>query len=151
MGGRFTDIGAQARPNLAIFSSPIPTAGGLVAANVTTGRGTTYSFTVSFYDDQGINITSIDGSDIRVTGPGGFNQLATLVSVTPAGNGSPRTATYQIIPPGGAWNSADNGTYTIALEANQVFDTDGNPVGAISLGSFLASLNNTIYVPLVLR
>ena len=40
-----------------------------------------------------------------VSGPGGLTQLARLISVTPAGNGTPRTATYQITAPGGAWDS----------------------------------------------
>jgi hypothetical protein len=86
-----------------------------------------------------------------VTGPGGFDQLATLVGVTPAGNGTPRTATYQITAPGGAWDTGDNGTYTVALEANQVIDTARNPIGATALGSFLVSLRYTVYLPLVQR
>jgi CSLREA domain-containing protein len=126
-----------------------PTAGSLVAANVTTGGGTTYSFTVTFSDNLAIDVTSLDESDIRVTGSGGFNQLATLVSVTPAGNGTPRTATYQITAPGGAWDSLDGGSYTIAVEANQVFDSAGNGVGATSMGSFQVSLKYTTYLPLV--
>jgi hypothetical protein len=128
-----------------------PTATSLVAANVTTGGDTTYTFTVTFSDNQAIDVTSLDESDIRVSGPGSFSQLATLVSVTPAGSGSPRTVTYQITAPGGAWNSADVGTYTIAQEANQVFDTAGNAVGATSLGSFQVSLNSIVYLPLVVR
>jgi CSLREA domain-containing protein len=138
-------------PASATVDRTAPTAGGLVAGNVTTSGGTTYSFTVSFSDNLAIDSTSIDGSDIRVTGPGGFNQLATLVSVTPGGNGTPRTATYRITVPGGAWDTADRGAYAIAVEANQVFDTAGNGVGAASLGSFLVSLNYTAYLPLVLR
>jgi hypothetical protein len=86
-----------------------------------------------------------------VTGPGGFNQLATLVSVMPAGTGTSRTAIYQITAPGGSWDVVDEGTYTIAVEANQVFDSVGNPVAATSLGSFLVKLNYAIYLPLVLR
>jgi hypothetical protein len=128
-----------------------PTAGSLAAPNVTVSGGTIYSFTLTYSDSLAIDITSVDGSDIRVTGPGGFNQLATLVGVTPAGSGTPRTATYQITAPGGAWDSADGGTYTIALEANQVFDSVGNPINASVLGSFLAGLNYTTYLPLALR
>jgi hypothetical protein len=129
----------------------VPTAGSLVATNITTSGSTTYSFMVSFSDNLAIDGTSIDGNDIRVSGPGGFNQLATLVSVTPAGNGAPRTATYQITAPGGAWDMADGGTYSITVQANQVFDTAGNAVAATSLGSFKVSLNYTIYLPLVVR
>src|SRR5262249_49953400 len=126
-----------------------PTAGSLVAANVTTGGGTTYSFTVTFSDNLGIDNTSIGNGNILVSGPGGFVPLATVVSVTPAGNGMPRTATYQITAPGGTWDIADRGTYSVAVEANQVFDSAGNSVGVISLGSFLVDLKYTTYLPLV--
>src|SRR5262249_24744894 len=114
---------------------------------------TLYTFTVSFSDDQAIDRTSLDGNDIRVSGPGGFSQLATPVSAAPAGNGTPRTATYQITAPGGAWDVADSGAYTVTVESNQIFDTVGNPVGATSLGSLLVSLknDNNIYLPLVMR
>jgi hypothetical protein len=128
-----------------------PTAGSLAAPNVTLSGGTIYSFTVTYSDSLAIDITSIDGSDVRVTGPGGFNQLAALVGVTPAGSGTPRTATYQITAPGGVWDTTDGGTYTVAVEANQIFDSVGNPMGATSLGSFLAGLNYTTYLPLALR
>ena len=113
-----------------------PQAGNLIATNIITGGSTTYNFTVVFSDNLAIDIASLDGSDIRVTGPGGFNQLATLVSVTPATSGTPRTATYQISVPGGSWDHADNGTYTVALQANQVSDTAGNTVAVGALGTF---------------
>jgi hypothetical protein len=51
----------------------------------------------------------------------------------------------------GAWDIGDNGMYTLALEANQVIDTAGNPLGATTLGSFRVRLNYTIYLPLVPR
>jgi hypothetical protein len=128
-----------------------PTASSLAAANVTLSGGTTYSFTVIFSDNLAIDSASLGLGDIRVTGPGNFNQLATLVDVTPTGNGASTTATYQITAPGGSWDPGDSGTYTIALETNQVFDSAGNPMGSGSLGSFLVKLNYTIYLPLVLR
>jgi hypothetical protein len=148
LGGSGSANGNFSTGELYSIDKTAPTAGSLVAANITIAGGTTYSFTVGFSDNLAIDITSIDGNDIRVSGPGGFNQLATLVSVTPADNGTPRTATYQITAPGGAWESMDRGAYTIAVEANQIFDSAGNPAGAISLGSFLVSLNS-IYLPLV--
>jgi hypothetical protein len=143
----------------ALFSSPAsvavdtvaPTVTNLAAPNVTSGGGTTYRFTVTFSDNLAIDSASLSNGDIRVSGPGGFTQLATLVGVTPAGNGTPRTATYQINAPGGAWDTADGGTYTVAVEANQVFDSVGNPLSATTLGSFQVSLNYTIYLPLVQR
>lgn len=151
LGGSGAGNGSFATGETYAIDKSAPAAGSLAAANIIAGGGATYSFTITFSDNLAIDSDSLDGNDIRVTGPGGFSQLATLVSATPAGNGSPRTATYQITAPGGAWDTADNGTYTIALEANQVFDTAGNPIGATSVGSFLANLSYITYVPLVWR
>ena len=127
-----------------------PQAGNLVATNIITGGGSTQTFTVVFSDNLAIDIASLDGSDIRVTGPGGFNQPATLVSVTPATNGTPRTATYQISAPGGSWDNADNGVYTVAVQANQVSDTAGNTVAVGALGTFNVDVSvarRLVYMP----
>jgi hypothetical protein len=100
-------------------------------------------------DNLALDIGSLDGSDVRVTGPAGFSQLATLVSVNPATDGTPRTVTYQITPRGGAWDSADGGSYTVALEANQVHDTAGNPVAAAALGTFQVNFIYRVYLPFI--
>src|SRR5262249_55282001 len=71
----------------------------------------TYLFTVTYNDNGRINAGTLGNADVRVTGPHGFNQLATLVAVTPPGNGSRLTATYRITPPRGKWHAEDKGTY----------------------------------------
>ena len=113
------------------------------AVNITTSGTSTYDFTVTYIDNQSVNITTLDGSDVRVSGPNSFSQLASLVSVSPAGNGTPRTATYRITAPGGVWHPADNGAYTIALQASQVTDLSGNAVAAGTLGTFQVNVSNT--------
>jgi hypothetical protein len=102
-------------------------------------------------DNVAINNGSLDGNDMRVTGPGGFSQLATLVSVNQATNGTPRIATYQIVPPGGTWDAADSGTYTVAVQSNQVSDTAGNTVAGGVLGSFQVSLVYRTYLPIMIK
>ena len=59
-----------------------------------------------------------------------------MSSIDNAANGTPRTATYSITPPGGAWDPLDFGTYTVSIQANQVADIDGNFIVADSIGSF---------------
>jgi lysophospholipase L1-like esterase len=113
----------------------------LSAVNVSTDGSSAYQFSVTFSDDQALNVGSFDNSDIRVTGPTGFTQLATLVGVDTTSNGTPRTATYQITPPGGTWDGVDAGAYTLAIEANQVIDTSGNAIAATPLGTFTVSNN----------
>ncbi len=137
-----TDTGGNAIPNATLGSFNVnldtiaPTASNLGVTDVNTSGGTTHSFTVDYADNVAIALSSLDSSDIQVTGPNGFAALATLVSVNSSDNGTPRTATYEIIAPGGTWDMGDNGTYAIALVGNQVFDTSGNPVPAANLGNF---------------
>ncbi|PAX52696.1 PQQ-dependent sugar dehydrogenase [Brunnivagina elsteri] len=50
---------------------------------------------------------------------------------------------YRITPPGGTWDTGDNGSYTIALQPNQVKDTSGNFAATGNLGNFLVNISST--------
>jgi Ca2+-binding RTX toxin-like protein len=105
--------------------------------------GTSYDFTVTYGDRNGIDLTSLKTGNIVVTGPGNFSQVATFVSVTGANPAGQRTATYRITAPGNTWNLADNGSYAFALVANQVRDTAGNASLAATLGTLTVNLVDT--------
>ncbi|MFM2091019.1 MAG: hypothetical protein RLZZ127_1508 [Planctomycetota bacterium] len=111
-------------------------AAGLVAADLAAAAAyrdvtVTYSHPVN-----AIAVASIDGNDVRVTGPNGFSQAASLVGIDVATDGTPRTATYRIVGPGGAWDAADNGTYSVWMQADQVRDVANGWVKAGYLGGF---------------
>ncbi len=119
-------------------SPPAPT---LTATSISTSISTPYTFTVTYADATAVNVSTINGttqsSDVRVTGPNGFVQLAQLASVTPNANSPSVTATYQITAPDGIWNWNDRGTYTATLLAGAVQDTLGNTTAADTpLGTF---------------
>ncbi len=118
----------------------LPPTASLIAGDAPTVGAATHRFNVLYGDDTGINAATLDSNDLVVTGPNGFSQTATLVSIDAPGNGTPRTATYSIAAPGATWDSADNGDYTVTLQANQVMDTGGNAIAAGSLGSFQVNL-----------
>jgi hypothetical protein len=120
-------------------------AASLTAPPINSTGAATYDFTVVYTDAFAVDIASIGAGDVLVTGPKSFSQAATLVSVTPTGNGSPRTATYRITAPGGAWDASDNGTYTVAQVATQVRDVAGNYRAAGSLGTFTVDSGPTRY------
>ncbi len=101
---------------------------------------TTYNFTITYSDNAAVLASSIGSTNILVTGPNGFSQVATLVSSSSSTNNSSITATYQITAPYGMWTSGADGNYTIAMQANQVTDTSGNPVAAGMLGTFSLNL-----------
>ncbi len=119
-----------------------PTAA-LSATPLTTEGTTQFDFTLTYSDDTAVDVTSLDSSDIRVTGPNGYNQIATLVSVNDTTNGTPRPAVYRITAPNSTWQDTDNGTYTVALRSNQVQDTSGNAATAANIGTFAVNIDST--------
>ncbi|GAB4474119.1 MAG: hypothetical protein OHK0037_34870 [Elainellaceae cyanobacterium] len=143
---RFTRTNVVAFPLPARDTTP-PSAANLVIANpnITTAGGPTQTFTIQYADAVQLNSLSFRNGNLLVTGPNGFVQGAQLVGFTPVGNGTSRTVTYQITAPGGTWDANDNGTYQVALQAGQVFDTSGNAAPPATLGSF----NVSVPIPIV--
>lgn len=104
--------------------------------NVTAAGATTYALSVTYSDKTAIKVSTLDSSDIRVTGPGGFNVLATFKSATPNADAASIVGSYEFTPPGGSWDLPDNGTYTVSLEPSQVTNTTATAVPDGALGTF---------------
>uniref|UniRef100_UPI001CFCD7C2 carbohydrate-binding protein n=1 Tax=Alloyangia pacifica TaxID=311180 RepID=UPI001CFCD7C2 len=119
-----------------------PVVDAVIAADITIAGGATASVVVTFSDDVALDASSIDVTDITVTGPGG-PLAVTGVSLDTGSDGTPRSATYTVAAPGGSWDTADNGAYTVALAGGQVLDTSGNAVAA---NAALASFNVAVPV-----
>jgi len=122
------------------FETP-PVAGAVVAADVTQANigETTYAFSIDYADANGdFESSSIGNSDVSICNGG---SCAVVTGTTWSGNSSSGTATYTITPPGGSWDAADNGTYTIAIVANEVADSQPDYVAAnANAGSFIVSI-----------
>jgi hypothetical protein len=88
--------------------------------------------TVRYNDDQQVSWGSVDSADIELRHSSGTAYPAALRSRV-VGPQDTITATYAFSGPGGAWDSTDNGTYTLWLRPNQVWDNEGRaaPAGAI--------------------
>jgi Tol biopolymer transport system component len=106
----------------------------ITAPNVNAAGGATQSVTVVYADNAAVDVSSIDSNDITVTGPGPAATPLTVsaVAATPDANAASVSVVYTVAAPGGAWDAADNGTYTITLPANAVRDTAANGVAAAS-------------------
>jgi fibronectin-binding autotransporter adhesin len=130
--GAGVDIGGYER---------IPGLGGAAtASNVVIAGGTIYTFTVTYADTVAINTASLGSGNVTVSGVltvgGTVSPAVTFVSVNVT-NPKSVVATYQFTPPGGAWASIYNGTYTITMQPNQVSDANGfvpaGPIGAFTV------------------
>ena len=120
-----------------------PTVQSVTVADITSGGATTHSITVTFADNIALETSSFNPADVTITGPGGALTVASAQVNNPA-DGSPRTVTYTVNAPGGSWNAPDNGTYTVALNGNQVFDTSDNAAAANpSLADFDVNIGGT--------
>ncbi len=76
------------------------------AANVNAGGASPYTFTVTYTDDTGVNVSSIGTGDVTVTGPNGFSSTPTFLSSSFT-QATSVTATYSFTPPGGGgWDAS---------------------------------------------
>jgi hypothetical protein len=124
----------------AAADSTAPTVSGPTLVGTPAKGGTILQFRMTFSDNIAIDVSTLGAGDVRVTGPNGFNQVATFVSVSKASNGTPRTVIYQITAPGGTLDSSDNGQYTVAVLAGAVKDTHGNAVATGAGGKFTLNI-----------
>lgn len=106
-----------------------PTATLTVAPRVT-AAGKYYRFTVLYADPGGVDVTTLDKSDVSVAGPPGALTGAKLISATPSAAGTIVDAVYRFNALGGSWDSGDNGVYTVSVRKNQVKDLHGNTIVA---------------------
>ena len=95
-----------------------------------------YKFTVRYTDTDRVNLATVGGDDVLVTGPNGFSQPAQFVKLRSKRLGTVVTATYIVQPPRGLWYTSDNGTYQVQLQNGTVSDMAGSTVPATTLGAF---------------
>ena len=113
----------------------------VTAADVNTAStAASYSFTVT-YTDPTYNLISPNQTasvnDVTVQDSSGNPLTVTSAVWEGQSPGSPQFATYTVTPPGGTWDSADDGTYNISVNGGQVTDYAGNFVPATAnAGSF---------------
>jgi hypothetical protein len=118
-----------------IISAAAPTAT-LVAPDVINPNSPA-TLTVTYASVNGaIDVSTLGDSDLLISGPNGFQNVPRFVSVLPAGNGSPRVATYVLDAPFGGWTPESNGLYTVNIVAGEVTTTTGTPIGFATLGTF---------------
>lgn len=122
----------------------IPPVAELTAGDVTEPGVGLHRFTVLYSDNVAIQVSTLGDSDVRVTGPNGYQQWARLENVSPATNTTPVTAVYSVAPPDGqTWSARDNGLYEVWLSGNEVGDTEGGWASPGLLGRF------TVAVPVI--
>jgi hypothetical protein len=119
----------------------------VTASGISVAGGTSYTFTVTYRDDQAVRADTFGSDDITITGPFDWGRLAAYVSTNTVGNGAVRIVTYAMTPPGGTWDAGDNGTYSVAVRGGHVADTAGNTILDAKLGSFVVNIAGSASLP----
>ena len=103
----------------------------ITVADVTAPGGSDHAITIVYTDDGRVAVNSIDPSDITVV-RNRDNAVMTVTghSVSPDKNAQSITAVYTIAAPGGGWDPADDGVYTVTLKGGAVTDRKNNPNNA---------------------
>ena len=97
------------------------------------------NFEVTYNDDTAVNQQSFSPQPLQVRRSDGVQVSAQFQAFT-AGPGNSIVATYQLPPPGGSFDSGDNGVYTVTAPAGVISDAGGNALPAGVVGTFTLSV-----------
>jgi glucose/arabinose dehydrogenase len=131
-------------PQSQLYVEGVAPTANLNVTNINSPGASDYTFTVTYSDNVAVNVASLGNTDVLVSGPNGFSQLAQYVSSSGnTTNGTPRTATYRINAPGEIWSATSNGFYNISLQGSEVSDVNGNFATGATLGRFFVDIAGT--------
>lgn len=122
--------------SMAKYFSQNEPVGTLQASNINAPQSSSYVFEVIWRDPSGINTSTLGNGNLLVTGPNSYSRSAVLMSFDASQGPSQITAKYKVAAPDDSWDAADNGTYTVLVQADQVADLDGEFAEAGPLGTF---------------
>jgi len=100
-------------------------------------RAGRFTFKVTYATAAGVDVASLDGNDIHLTGPNGFSATADLLKTRVSRDREFVTATYAYGTPAHRWSSDESGVYSIALSSGQVKDLAGVAAVGGLIGSFV--------------
>ncbi len=92
-------------------------------------------FDVVYQDSVPLQASTINSSDVTVTGPNG-QILPVSTADAPTDDGTSFQVVYSVTPPAGTWAPTDNGTYTVALNAAVTDENNNTAQPQTALGTF---------------
>ncbi len=137
--GKGTKLGGAGVPTASLYYGPPITNGGF---------GYDF-FQVYYHDKHKIDLGSLGNANIIITGPNGYRMNALCFGTFGGTTLSDVYVFYAFYPPGGSWDSGDNGTYTIILQATQISNGHNYAVvttlGTINVQIKASSLSGLVF------
>ncbi len=101
-----------------------------------------YRIQVEYQDDSGVDVDSIGDGDISVVTSNGWTVQPTFESLSFPGGAV--VATYTLAGSTGNWDAADNGSYQVFLNSDEVEDGRGNTSPSQLLGAFEVDIRSQL-------
>ncbi|HUS36578.1 MAG TPA: Ig-like domain-containing protein, partial [Verrucomicrobiae bacterium] len=121
----------------------LPPSAILDAQNVVNGGSPVHTLNVRYVDNVAVKVASLGTGDLYVLGPNGYSNVVEFSGVDVPTDGTPRTASYAVAAPGGAWSSGANGDYQVYLQDAEVSDTASNSISGSLLGTFSVAISDS--------
>jgi fibronectin-binding autotransporter adhesin len=93
-----------------------------------------FRFTLTYENDEPFVLSSINGDEVQVTGPGGFSAFAKFTGFLPGATSTFAVAQYSLTPPGGGWDFLDNGVFLFEYRAGSI----NSPGGFTAMSTMMA-------------
>jgi hypothetical protein len=103
-------------------------------------KGSTFSFKVTYAAPAGVDSTTLNGSELTVTGPAGVTGTVRLAKAKPSRDRKTVTASYVLTNANGKWRRTDDGLYTVVLADGKVKDLSGAAAVGGELGGFVVAV-----------
>lgn len=111
-----------------------------IASGLFAPQSSPYRFRINWRDDQGVDLSSLDNGDVKAVAPDGSTRRVYFLGTYPAAEPRNFVGNFKIAAPDGAWDAADNGTWTIRVLSNHVSDSDGNLMRGRVLATFAVNI-----------
>ncbi|MCA9136447.1 MAG: spondin domain-containing protein [Planctomycetales bacterium] len=114
----------------------------LSGSDVTVAGTPDHQIAITYSDPSGVDTTSINTDDIRVTGPLGAALIVTDAVIQSDAENAPQSVTvlYTVATPDGQFTARNNGSYNVSISPGQVLDTLGNDSGFVDTGDFIVDV-----------
>ncbi|MCA8987832.1 MAG: trypsin-like serine protease, partial [Planctomycetaceae bacterium] len=120
--------------------SQIPAASGTLP-DLTRGGAPEQNIRVIYSDNFGIDASTLGNNDVVIRKTDGtFLTSANLLGDNTRRDAGTIQALYTFTPPGGTWDSSDNGTYQIIVRGNSISDTSGHFVNQTTIDTFSVNI-----------
>jgi hypothetical protein len=115
------------------------------ARPIRAARPGSYRFTVSWHDDDDMDVASLASRHLIVDLPDGSARTAVFESSAPSSDAALVTASYHFIAPGGnGWDAQDNGKYQVRVRGRYVSDSTSHRTPARILGQFFVNISDSV-------